>query len=907
MMNTQVKKRIENKSKNIKPTSLLLLLFSTLSTIAFGQSGTIKGSIIDAITFETLIAAAVTIEGLPNATITDLDGNFMISNIPAGTHQLKCSYYFYETFVTDEIVVYVGDTTEVNIKLVPKSISLNDVGIVARANREAENILLLDQKKSLVAIQKIGAKELSRKGIGDAEAAVAKVSGISKQEGVKNVFIRGLEDRYNVTLLNGMPVPSEDPEYKNIALEIFGTDIIQNIGVNKVFSSRNGGDVAGAIIDINSKEMIEDYAFGVDISAGINTQAVTTNFLKPDGANYFGFTKSQLPTAKKFDFVNSLDPSVLKAPINQSYKISGGKRFKFGMNALSVFAVATHNTEFSYTKEIVRSANTAGVVYQDQTGNRYSNKINQLALANLRYDIGNAHFIAYNFMMFHTNNQYEGEYTGLQTEKHQDSESGTGYLRRQQMNDNMLLTHQLLSKWTLAKNLNLNADFSSNSIKGLEPDRRENYLSQKSDGTYGFTGSNRQKRLFSELKSRDYNTKLILDYKLGNDDNSKLSIGYNGYIYENNFKAIEYNFSAVSGSYPLEHLVLDNVYNSTNYSDGRFTMTDGNPNMYKVTKYIHSAFVEGAFQIIPSLVGNIGLRMDYVDMKVSYDVVGRVDESNIKKPYYLPSLNLKYSINDKQALRLGMSKTYTLPQSKEISPYQYVNISFASEGNPKLKPSDNYNIDLKWDYFLSPSELLSAAVFYKRIVNPIGRVDKGNSAGLLTYDNISKFANVGGFELELRKNLYSSKNTEKSSSNKLSFGLNTSYIFTNLNLTLTNTPERKSGLEGASPLILNTDITYSYTKENKSLMTSLVLNYFSNRIYTIGTLGFKDIMEKGVPTLDFVGSYKFNSQFSLKFKAANLLNPSYSLVRESNEADEMITLNQYKKGVNISLGVSFNL
>src|SRR5690606_11875954 len=162
----------------------------------------------------------------------------------------------------------------------------------------------------------------------------------SKQEGVKNVFIRGLEDRYNVTLLNGMPVPSEDPEYKNIALEIFGTDIIQNIGVNKVFSARNGGDVAGAIININSKEMNEDYAFGVDISAGINTQAVKTSFLKPDGANYFGFTKSQLPTAKKFDFVNSLDPSVLKAPINQSYKISGGKRFKFGKHALSAFAVA---------------------------------------------------------------------------------------------------------------------------------------------------------------------------------------------------------------------------------------------------------------------------------------------------------------------------------------------------------------------------------------------------------------------------------------------------------------------------------------------------------------------------------------------------------------------------------------
>lgn len=894
-------------NKEIYSSTLLLLLMLFVTPTVFGQTGVIKGIIEDAKTKEPLIGAVITIEGLQDGAVTDLDGNFMVENIPVGTYKLYSSYVSYKTFNTLNVIVKADETTEINISLEPESISLDEVSIVAKVNREAENILLLDQKKSLVAIQNIGAKELSRKGISDAEAAVSKVSGISKQEGVKNVFIRGLEDRYNVTLLNGMPVPSEDPEYKNIALEIFGTDIIQNIGVNKVFSARNGSDVGGAIIDINSKEMTDDYAFGVDVSVGMNTQAIQKTFLKPAGSNYFGFSKSKLPTSEKFDFSNSLDPSKVKAPINHSYKISGGKRFKFGKHGLSIFAVAMHNTDYSYTKEIVRNSNTAGVVYQDQIGYKYSNKISQLGLANVKYEIGNAHFIAYNFMMFHANNQYIGEYTGKQTEKHQDSENGMGYLRRQQMNDNLLFTHQILSKWTLAKKLNLTTDFSYNSIKGLEPDRRENYLSQKNDSTYGFTGSNRQKRFFSTLRENDYNTKVILDYKFGKDEVSKLSIGYNGFISTNNFKAIEYNFSAVSGSYNLNNLVLDDVYNASNYKDSRFTMVEGNPNTYKVTKNIHSAFVEATYQITKSLVGNVGFRFDYVDMKVLYDVIGRVDKSNIKKPYYLPSLNLKYSINDKHALRLGVSKTYTLPQSKEISPYQYVNISFASEGNPKLKPSDNYNIDLKWDNYLSPSELISASVFYKRIVNPIGRVDKGNSAGLLTYDNISKFANLVGIEFELRKNLYSNKNTVKSNENKLSFGLNASYIYTNLKLKLTNTPERKSGLEGASPFILNTDITYSYTKNKSSLMTSLVLNYFSNRIYTIGTLGFKDIMEKGVPTLDFVASYKFNNNFSLKFKAANMLNPSFSLIRKSSISDDKIILNQYKKGVNLSLGVSFNL
>lgn len=886
---------------------LLVLMFSVNSTYIFSQGGMIKGKIMDAETHENLIGAAVTIDGLPIGTVTDIDGNFVLENIPDGTYRLYCAYFSYETFIAENVVVRADEITEIKMILDPENVSLNEVSIVAKVNREAENILLLDQKKSLVAVQNIGAKELSRKGIGDAEAAVSKVSGISKQEGVKNVFIRGLEDRYNVTLLNGMPVPSEDPEYKNIALEIFGTDIIQHISVNKVFSARNVNDVGGAIININSKEMADDYSFGVDVSTGINTQAIHSNFLRPSGANYFGFTKSQQPEANKYGFANSLDPSSIKTPVNHSYKILGGKRFNLGANALSVFAVATHNTEFSYTKEIIRNTNTAGVIYQDQAGKRYSGKISQLALTNLRYDIGNDHYVAYNFMMFHTNNQYTGEYIGLQTEKHQDSENGMGYLRRQQMNDNLLLTHQLLSRWTLGEQLHLMADFSFNSINGLEPDRRENYLSQKNDGTYGFTGSNRQKRFFSDLKSRDYTTKVILDYKIGKDENSNISIGYNGHIAANDFNAVEYNFSAVSGSYPLDQLVLDNVYNSTNYSDGRFTMTKGSPNKYKVTKNIHSAFVEGTYQVSKSLVGNMGLRFDYVDMEVQYDVVGRADKSNIKKPYYLPGLNLKYSLNDKHALRLGASKTYTLPQSKEISPYQYVSISFASEGNPKLKPSDNYNIDLKWDYYPDPSELLSGAVFYKHIVNPIGRVDKGNSAGLLTYDNIGKFADLVGVEIELRKNLYANDYHSGLISRKLSFGLNASYIHTILNIALTNTPERKSGLEGASPFILNADITYTYTQSEKSLISSLVFNYFSDRIFTIGALGFNDIMDKGIPTIDFATSYRCSSKLTLKFKAANLLNPTFTKIRESSTTNESIHLNEFQKGVNLSLGLSFDL
>ena len=79
-----------------------------------------------------------------------------------------------------------------------------------------------------------------------------------------------------------------------------------------------------------------------------------------------------------------------------------------------------------------------------------------------------------------------------------------------------------------------------------------------------------------------------------------------------------------------------------------------------------------------------------------------------------------------------------------------MNIGFASQGNADLKPSDNYNVDLKWDYYISPSELVTLTGFYKHVLHPIAS-RSWQLCRVLKYDNISDFANVAGIELEARK------------------------------------------------------------------------------------------------------------------------------------------------------------
>jgi outer membrane receptor for ferrienterochelin and colicin len=393
-------------------------------------------------------------------------------------------------------------------------------------------------------------------------------------------------------------------------------------------------------------------------------------------------------------------------------------------------------------------------------------------------------------------------------------------------------------------------------------------------------------------------------------NNSQLQIGYSGRFLTDNFEASDYDSNPVSGYFDVGNLKMDEHYNQENLKSGAFWVEYGY-NKYDVTKYIHSLYAEAAYQLSSTFTANMGVKADKTIIYVNYDVNKGGDRggTTLKPLYILPSMNLKYNLNEKNIIRFGASKTYTLPQSKEISPYIYIGLNFKSQGNRNLKPSENYNIDLKWDYYPSAPELISINPFYKHIVNPIVRDERGGSANLLTYNNISDYATVAGIELETRKNIFAQVNTQSGKVNRLTAGLNASYIYSRIKFTKTDNSQSESQLEGAAPFIANFDLSHTYSVRNKSFTNSLVLNYFSNRVHTIGVRPlFNNIVEEGAPALDFVSSAKITKNISLKLKGSNLLNPSYRLTREgSSSSAGKLVLSEYKKGMNISLGISCEL
>ncbi len=870
----------------------------------------VKGRVKDRQSQEPLIGATVQVVGSNVAAVTDIDGNFQLSGLKDGIYDIEIKYIGYKTAVKRQVKVEDNKVTTLDFDMETDNRQLAAVEVVAKANRESENVTMMEQKRSIIAVQTIGAQELSRKGISDAQAAVAKISGISKQEGVKNVFVRGLGDRYNITTLNRFPIPSEDPEYKNIALDFFTTDVIQSIDVNKAFYSNTPADAAGADINITSKELTGDGKLNICVSGGLNTQTVSSDFMRLDGVNAFGFADKAQPGGNldSYRFNNSLDPSKQDLQVNQSYAASGGKRFRLGDNALSFYLVASHNKNFTHYEEEVRNSTTSGTLSQDMQGDISQVETSQIAMANLEYTHNRKHRIGYNFMMVHASRESVGDYLGMDAD-YQSSDTYEGFMRRQQTNDNLLFVNQLISKWQIGKQLDLNAGLSYNKINGNEPDRRINNLVKTSQGYVPMKGTGIQQRYFSELDEKDFNARASLTYKLkdGFDGNSNVQVGYMGRFIDDGFEAVEYDMSVVrQNEFDINDIRFDDYYNQDNLAAGVFRL-DRNVDEYGVKKNIHSAYAEATYQFTPRFTANLGLKYDNVNLKVDYNVNrgGSRGEQEIDKSYFLPSLNLRYNLTDKHALRLAASKTYTLPQAKEISPFRYVSVSFNSQGNPDLKPSDNYNLDIKWDWYLSPSELLSVTGFYKYIKNPISRIEIASAGGFLSYENISDHATAAGVEMELKKHLFSNA-LENDGLSRLTLGVNGAYTYTCAKVPLATDPSG-SQLEGAAPWLLNADLTYLYRKGSNSFTGALVFNYFSDRIYTIGTEGYQDIIENGIPTLDFVASAQLGKHFSLNLKARNLLNAAHQLTREGNATGEDVILSKYKKGVDLSIGVSYNL
>lgn len=886
------------------------------------ESTTIKGYVFDAENNLPLSYATVSLQNTEIGAETDDNGYFEIE-CTSGSYTLEATYFGYQNF---SIPYETAHPEEVNIQLLPEELDLDEIVITIDNRKSSESALLAEQRTSLEIRQQIGAQELSRKGVGDVAAAVAKTSGISKQEGSNSVYVRGLGDRYNSTSLNGLPVPSNDPEKKNINLELFSTDIVEYISIDKTFSTKNTGDFGGGNVDILSKNFNEDRLFEINIGANINNNATSkgSDFILPQGPNSFGYASYGIPNSPLtgFNFKNSLTPKKV-APLGSSFGVKAGKSFSVGAEGkLNLFASANFDSNFQYREGLNQSMNAQGARLKSFQHEKSSQSTNTTGMFNANYQINQQHNLAYNLLYINSSDLSRDVYSG--TDRDFEGTHDVHSVQRGTFIQNNVLINQLLGNHQLKDQLEFNWGLSFNTIKSDMPDRTQNKLFYWNDtDTYRLAQRTitDNHRYFQKLSENETAINLALNYKFGEEAQGKLSVGYNGRIKKREFEAIQFNFR-ISGDGLMRTSVspnnLDAFFNQENFENNLFRIeafAGMTPQTYSGEQNIHAGFANLEYRLSEKLSSVIGLRLEKIDQTVDWrtqmDATGGTN--TFDRNEFLPSLSLKYELNGLQNLRLAASKTYTLPQFKERARFIYEDVTEIKVGNPYLYPSQNYNLDLKWEMFPMRDEVISFTAFGKYIQDPINEITMASSTNDITWVNIGDKGYVYGAEFEIKKQIY---DFGGSYANKLTAGMNISYMKTDQEidsekirketqgLISTNLTDERSSFTGASDLLLNADISYfKEWDDDKNLMATLAYAHYSDRLYALGVEQKGNLVDKGMGTLDLILKSKWNKSIGLDFSARNILNPEFKRVQQN--ATGAIDAINYKRGIFLSLGATY--
>ncbi len=938
---------------------ILIIITLQISVVSFCQnSGTISGVVLDKeVDNAPLPFANVFVKGSNIGTTTDFDGTYTLKVTP-GIYTFTFSFIGYKTVEIENIEVVAGETITLNQTLsASEGVSLNEININASNKKESESILLAEQKKAVEIKQSIGAEELNRKGVSDAATAITKISGISK-EGSSNVYVRGLGDRYLNTTLNGLSLPSNDINKKNIDLNLFTSDVIQNVSVSKSYAVDFYSDFAAGNVNITSKEYSGSSFISGSFETGLNSNSADKNFVKSEGTGFFGFYGRYKHNPYAIVLTTGIDPINAQEPINTGVQVSAGKSYTIGNDGkLSLFLTSAFNNNYTfYEGNETDYTNVNKKSFPNVE--RYNYATNTTIFGNAIYRINDSNQIAFNSLFINSAVDEVGYYgtKGLGTNRDAFIDTDAGFYQMNvQFNQDLVFVNQITGKHNLVTDkIDLDWGLGYNNVYSHEPDRKRmsveqyyNFLDEDTTTNPSLYTNNSfdNQRYFEKIIDEEFNGKLNLSYKIS--DAVKINAGGNGRTKQRKFQNIRYGYKNISDSFVLNPTNFNAIFNYDNWSKGLFdtdvfralypegegifnigptNFPGKNENTYNGELHVLSAYFSteisvGKWLFVP------GFRTEYFNQKINYDVVNLINnpgKAEVVENLYFPSLNVKYSLSDDINLRLSYSNTASFPEFKEMAPYVYEDVTTRIGGNPDLlgqqqnvsyvnvkdvSYSKILNLDLKFEWFISRDEIISISGFSKEIKDPINLVVANDATGTQRYFRTGEKANVYGIELEAKKALlYNNANDPL-----LSTGFNISYMSTEQDLFSTiqgtystsfNRP--KEELQGASPLLINADLNFKPNFGEKIIPTiNLIANYFSDRIYALGSGQLGNKIEKGFTTLDFIWKNSVGKNSEINFSAKNILNPNIKIIREITN-NQQVTLENYKRGVNVSLQFKYN-
>ncbi|MEM6526320.1 MAG: TonB-dependent receptor [Bacteroidota bacterium] len=927
--------------------AFITLLFFLTSVSLFAQ-GTIRGKVVDDETGEELIGATVLLQGTTKGGVTDFEGNYAITGIEAGTYNLQFSYISYQSKTVEGVEVIDGETTIMNLRLAPDAQQLQEVVVTAEVIRNSEAALVTVKRKSVNVLDGISSETFKKIGDSDAASAIRRVPGVSVQGG-KYVFVRGLGDRYTKTILNGMEVPGLDPDRNSLQMDIFPTNVVDNIIVKKSFTADLPADFTGGIVDVELKDFPEEKNISASVSFGFNpSMHFKDNYLDYDGGNtdFLGFDDGtrDLPISSQADIPQQVrarfDPELSQqlTDITSSFDPVFGptESTSFGNYSLSFSAGNQFNKEnFSIGFNSALNYRNNTEFYEDVVDNALYEKnadpsvtsldldrlrtgsigINNVLLSGLAGVAVKTNASKVQLSVLHVQNGQSTsnrilEENFLQAVNRSDR-FGIEYTERSITNvllggEHFFNSSGLTLDWKLTPTFSTIDDKDVRQVPfTLEGEAPE---IQPSEG-------GNPRRLWRFLDEQNYSGRVDLtkNFKISGNE-SKLKAGGSFVYKERDFSIDNFDFLIARpdevrlGGDPNNLLIPENIYN-----DGVGTYVTGTfqgSNSYSGTIQNIGFYVSGELALTEKFKAILGVRAEKYSQRYTggnqdwFNSEGAqgifLDDEEILESFKpFPTANLIYSLNDDSNLRASYTRTIARPSFKENAIAQIFDPLSNTFwiGNPDLDEADINNIDLRYEYYFKGGQTISLSAFYKSFENPIEIVViNQNTPDQFTAANNGD-AQVFGLELEARKNL----DFISSALENVSFNLNASVIESQLEMDEVELSARRNNLrdgeeledtrdmQGQSPYLINAG--FSYNNFETGLEAGLFYNVQGAALARVGIGNIPDLYTAPFHSLNasFKKSFGPERRSSLQLRVSNLMDDKVETVFQSFETDDQIS------------------
>jgi outer membrane receptor for ferrienterochelin and colicin len=873
------------------------------------NNGKITGTVVDSQTGESLIGVNVVIEGTIKGTATDIGGRYTIRNVEPGTYTIVVSYLSFATQTITNVVVDQGQTLTLDILLQEETEFLDEIVVTADVVKSGEAGLLSIQRKSVPVQDGISFEEISKGSDGNVGAAMKKVAGVSVVGG-KDIYVRGLGNRYSNVQLNGSPIPSTNPNKKEAPLDILSAGIIDNIVVQKTYTPDQSGEFSGGSVQIITKEFPNEKKIGFSYSTSVNGHYYMQNYLGYNGGrrDFLGYDDGfrNLPSdIKDGEISDTREATRVVEQLNNSW------------SSKNITSLPSQKMGFTYANQFDNATIPVGIVsnvsYKYETSSRFDEDLRYIV--NYKEDTGEASLgseykrntgiestnLSTMLNIFAKPNSttkvgIKNLYSNSSSNKF--SEIVGSYFNFDAINSQAVLEFD--RRAIFSSSLNAEKYFEnfyqskldvvvsySKAVRDL-PDRRTTQYAENEIGIYEIVFPNRgNTHFFSFQNDNNYSGKL--DYSFGGLNDVKIKTGGVFLIKDRDFKSYklvyekrsEFSNSDLSAS-PENILTAENIRNE---SVGLYESSSSRDS-YRGYQQLFAGYISMNWNLADKWTFEGGLRAENSAQFID-------DEVLINELDYLPALNITYRPTEKINLRSAISITLARPEFRELSNFSFQDYIGGRTvyGNPDLKRTRIYNYDLRFELFPETGELLAVSAFYKYFENPIEifyRITQNNE---VKFDNVNS-ASLFGLELEARRNI----------SERLRLNTNFSYILSQVNYADGQAIGRQANEErtmfGQSPFTVNVNAFYTFPEIKSDLTISF--NTFGKRISTVGNNEQPDDeFEQPFNKLDITFVKRFNNT-SLTASIENLLGDDV----EYKQGD--VITNRYEIGTSFSLGISFS-